>query len=123
MPGGAEKDGRMPWELTDDLDDFAATAGDFLRSRPAELTVFLTLIGSLRRRGLLAYGAEAPIFGWSRAPSGSIDGVLLQTPPHPMLFSRLPGGSLPDVSPAAVNVVASDLPLFADRPGTIRMRV
>jgi GNAT superfamily N-acetyltransferase len=90
------------WELTEDVDAFAATAGDFLRSRPVEHTVFLTLVDTLRRRGLRAYGSEAPIFGSWRPGGGATDGVLLQTPPHPMMFSRLPAGAVA----AALDAVA-----------------
>jgi len=93
------------WELTGDVEAFAATAGDFLRSRPVEHTVFLTLIDTLRRRGMRAYGSEAPVFGRWRADDGATDGVLLQTPPYPMMFSRLPEGA-----------VAAALDAVADRP-------
>jgi RimJ/RimL family protein N-acetyltransferase len=51
------------WHLTEDLDDFLARAGDFLRSRPALHTTPLTAIEKLRTRGAGAYGAEAPVFG------------------------------------------------------------
>ncbi|MER5427272.1 GNAT family N-acetyltransferase [Streptosporangium roseum] len=51
------------WHLTEDLDDFLARAGDFLRSRPALHTTPLTVIEKLRTRGADAYGAEAPVFG------------------------------------------------------------
>ena len=56
----------MPWELTEDVEAFASTAGEFLRSRPVEHTVLLTLVDTLRRRGLHAYGPGDPIFGWWR---------------------------------------------------------
>jgi GNAT superfamily N-acetyltransferase len=93
------------WELTGDVEAFASTAGDFLRSRPVEHTVFLTLIDTLRRRGMQAYGSEAPIFGSWRTDDGATDGVLLQTPPYPMMFSRLPEGA-----------AAAALDAVADRP-------
>ncbi len=51
------------WHLTEDVDDFLARAGDFLRSRPALHTMPLTVTGTLRTRGAGAYGAEAPVFG------------------------------------------------------------
>jgi predicted GNAT family acetyltransferase len=93
------------WLLTEDMEEFTATAGDFLRSRPVEHTVFLTLIDTLRRRGMHAYGSEAPVFGSWRTADGATDGVLLQTPPYPMMFSRLPAGA-----------VAAALDAVADRP-------
>lgn len=51
------------WHLTEDVDDFLARAGDFLRSRPALHTTPLTVIEKLRTRGADAYGAEATVFG------------------------------------------------------------
>lgn len=53
------------WQLTDDLDDFLARAGGFLRSRPAPHTVPLTVTDTLREHGLHYYGRGAP----SSAPS------------------------------------------------------
>ena len=94
------------WELTEDVEVFAGRAGDFLRSRPVEHTVFLTLVDTLRRRGMHAYGSGAPIFGSWRTDGGATDGVLLQTPPYPMMFSRLPQGA----AVAALDAVA-DRPL------------
>ncbi|GIM95608.1 GNAT family N-acetyltransferase [Paractinoplanes toevensis] len=90
----------MSWELTADLDDFVADAGEFLRSRPVQHTVFLTLIDTLRRRGLHAYGSGDPVFGVWRAGSGAVDGVLLQTPPYPMNFSALPAAAVSAAVPA-----------------------
>ncbi|MGW3202648.1 GNAT family N-acetyltransferase [Streptomyces sp. NPDC001135] len=53
------------WHLTDDVDDFLARAGDFLRSRPALHTMPLTVTEKLRTRGTAAHGtgAGAPVFG------------------------------------------------------------
>ncbi|MCQ4207388.1 GNAT family N-acetyltransferase [Streptomyces longispororuber] len=51
------------WQLTDDVDDFLARAGDFLRSRPALHNTPLTDIEKLRIRGTDAHGAEAVAFG------------------------------------------------------------
>jgi RimJ/RimL family protein N-acetyltransferase len=121
----------MPWHLTADVEDFAATAGSFLRSRPVEHTVFLTLIVNLRRRGLHAYGAGDPIFGYWRSAEGAIEGVLLQTPPYPMMFSRLPADAVgPAVEAVAdrplpgVNMMADQVDEFvAGRPARVRQRV
>jgi RimJ/RimL family protein N-acetyltransferase len=80
----------MAWELTDDLEKFTTAADVFLRSRPVEHTTVLTLVASLRRRGLSAYGREAPVFGTWRDHNGVVAGALLQTPPHPVLFGEVP---------------------------------
>lgn len=67
------------WHVTADLDGFLARAGGFLRSRPALHTVPLTVTEELRTRGLDAYGAGAPVFGWLEK-SGEVRGAVL---PHP----------------------------------------
>ncbi|MFZ3598864.1 GNAT family N-acetyltransferase [Streptomyces sp. BH104] len=51
------------WQLTDDVDDFLARAGGFLRSRPALHNTPLTDIEKLRARGTGAQGREARVFG------------------------------------------------------------
>ncbi|MFI9244974.1 GNAT family N-acetyltransferase [Streptomyces sp. NPDC053086] len=51
------------WHLTEDLDEFLARAGDFLRSRPTLHNTPLTTIEKLRRRGADASSAEATVFG------------------------------------------------------------
>jgi RimJ/RimL family protein N-acetyltransferase len=70
------------WHLTEDLDDFLARAGGFLRSRPALHTVPLTVTDALRRRGLHLYGAEAPLFGLLAGDDGTVCAALFHTPPH-----------------------------------------
>ncbi|GAA2869834.1 N-acetyltransferase [Actinoplanes cyaneus] len=92
----------MAWEITSDVEEFASVADAFLRSSPVRHTLFLTLIGTLRSRGSHAYGPEDPCFGWWRPPGGEVAGVLLHTPPHPVLFSALP----PEAVPAAVSALA-----------------
>jgi GNAT superfamily N-acetyltransferase len=93
----------MAWELTDDLESFTTAAGEYLLSRPVEHTILLTLIGTLRRRGLSAYGREGPLFGAWRDHNGVVAGALLQTPPHPVLFGEVP----PQAVTEAVNAFGS----------------
>jgi GNAT superfamily N-acetyltransferase len=122
----------MSWELTEDVEAFASTAGDFLRSRPVEHTVFLTLVDTLRRRGLHAYGPGDPIFGWWRRPDGMVEGALLQTPPHPVMFSRLAADAVPAAIPVlrdrplpGINMLAGDAEVFLPRwaaPATVARR-
>jgi predicted GNAT family acetyltransferase len=124
----------MPWELTEDVDRFAAEAGDFLRSKPGEHTVLLTLVDNLRRRGPHVYGSGDPVFGSWRTDDGVIDGVLLQTPPHPMMFSRLPDDAvgaaveaLTDRPLPGVNMAAGQIDEFvaglAPASASVHMRV
>lgn len=51
------------WYLTEDVDDFLARTGDFLRSRPALHTMPLSVTEKLRTLGTAAYGARVPVFG------------------------------------------------------------
>ena len=57
------------WHLTQDIADFLARAGDFLRSRPALHNTPLTDIETLRIRGMAEHNTAAPVFG--RLESGS----------------------------------------------------
>ncbi len=81
----------MTWTLTNSLAEFEAAAGDRLRAAPARHTVPLTILTSLRERGPAAFGDDPPVFGWHQA-AGVVDGVVLQTPPHPLLVAILPAG-------------------------------
>ncbi|MGW0964956.1 GNAT family N-acetyltransferase [Streptomyces sp. NPDC002516] len=51
------------WYLTEDVDDFLARAGDFLRSRPGLHVMQLTWAERVRKRGADAFGSGAPLFG------------------------------------------------------------
>lgn len=51
------------WHLTEDVDDFLARAGDFLRSRPALHTMALTVTEKLRTFGTAAHGPQLPVLG------------------------------------------------------------
>lgn len=50
----------MTWTLTDDLDDYLAAAGGFVRSRPVQHTLQLSVVETLRARGASAFGEPAP---------------------------------------------------------------
>jgi GNAT superfamily N-acetyltransferase len=75
----------MGWNLTSDLEEYAAAAGDFLHADPAENTVVLGLIETLR-----AQGTDGTRFGWWRSGGGGVGGVFQHTDPHPMLLSAMP---------------------------------
>ena len=51
------------WHLTEDIDEFLARAGEFLRSRPVPHLMQLTWTARLRARGAAAYDAEGAVFG------------------------------------------------------------
>ncbi|MGY4971049.1 GNAT family N-acetyltransferase [Streptomyces nigrescens] len=99
------------WQLTEDVNDFLARAGDFLRSRPDLHTMPLTVTEKLRTHGADAYGAQPTVFGrleragtvratFHRLPSRGLS-VTSLTPEHAdTLAAHLAalGHSLPYVS-------------------------
>jgi GNAT superfamily N-acetyltransferase len=111
----------MAWTVTRDLDEFLAAAADQLRAEPVLHTVPLTVIESLRQRGLARYGTEAPVYGWHESPGGQVDGAFLRTPPFPVLIATLPAGSAAGLirqlgtaagQPTAVNLASADEAAF-----------
>ncbi|MFF1651628.1 GNAT family N-acetyltransferase [Streptomyces sp. NPDC058240] len=67
------------FRLSEDVDDFLARAGDFLRSRPALHNTPLTDIEKLRARGADAHGAKATVFGRLEA-GGEVCAIFYRTP-------------------------------------------
>jgi predicted GNAT family acetyltransferase len=116
----------MAWTLTGSLDDYVATAGEFLRSRPVHNTIQLTALQSLRDRGASVFGDVAPLFGWWRSAAAEVSAALLHTPPYPVLLTGLPepsaGALAEDLAEAlaasgrqlpGVNAQQGDAPAFA----------
>jgi predicted GNAT family acetyltransferase len=88
----------MGWRITGDLTEYLAAAGAFLRSRPAEHTLPLTVAETLRSAGGNAFGADPPLFGWWSADGdqdGTVAGAFVQTPPYPLLLTRAPEPAVP----------------------------
>jgi len=92
----------MTWTLTDNLTDYLATAGGFLRADPVRNTIQLVATETLRARGLAAFSEVAPLFGWWRSSDGEITAALLHTPPYPVLLTRLPPGAARPLAEALV---------------------
>jgi RimJ/RimL family protein N-acetyltransferase len=88
----------MSWHISGDLQEFLDSAGEFLRSRPVENTIPLTLADSLRVRGPHAFGPDDPIFGWWTTGDGKVEGACLQTPPWPVLLTALPAGAAAELA-------------------------
>jgi predicted GNAT family acetyltransferase len=110
----------MAWHLTESVDDFWAAAGGFLRSRPVENSLPLTLTGTLRTRDLHYYGPADPIFGWWESTGGEVTGACLQTPPHPLILVGAPADAMPALvaelgerALPAINAVAEPAEAFA----------
>ena len=110
----------MAWHLTGSPDEFWSAAGEFLRSRPVENSLPLTLTDTLRTRNLHHYGADDPLFGWYEA-AGRVQGACLQTPPHPLIMASAPAEALPGLTSLladrplpGVNALTADAEAFAD---------
>ena len=98
----------MAWSTTDDAGDFLSAAGPFLRARPAENTLLLTIAHTVHAQGRRVYGDADPRFGWWTAEDATVAGAFLQTPPHPMQLTRTPDEA---VRALAVTVAADGGPL------------
>ena len=89
----------MSWVITGDIATFDTAAGGFVRSRPVENTVLVTVLESLQARGLTAYGNAPAILGfWSVA--GCTAGAFVHTPPFPMLLSTMPEQAVEELAAA-----------------------
>src|SRR4051812_40400485 len=70
----------MTWRTTDDVEEFLANAGEWLRQRPEEHTLQLTIAETGRRQGSTAFGGAA-LFGWYA--TDEVGAAFAFTPPHP----------------------------------------
>src|SRR5512146_1504396 len=90
----------MAWTLTEDLADYLAAAGGFLRSEPVRHTVELTAAETLQAHGMAAFGSPGALFGWWRPGAGPVTATLFHTPPYLMLLTPLPPGAAPPLARA-----------------------
>ena len=82
--------GRMAWFLSDSLPEYSATAGGLLRANPGRNTILLGVTETLRARGLDAFGATLPLFGWWQEPGeGEVSAAFLHTPPFPAALTSM----------------------------------
>lgn len=120
----------MAWTLTGDIAAYDAVVRPLLFAHPERHTVLISVLARLRRLGPNAFGADAPILGWwspggsgsSAADTGRASAAVLQTPPHALLITQLPGTSAielasalarPDGVPFEVNGAEPDAMAFA----------
>ncbi|MFD5795829.1 GNAT family N-acetyltransferase [Streptomyces diastatochromogenes] len=76
------------WHLTEDVEDFLARAGDFLRSRPGTHIMQLTWAERVRTRGADAFGTAAPVFGVLEQ-AGEVQATFYRLPPRALGLSPL----------------------------------
>ena len=97
----------MPWTLTGDVEEYAEHALALLTSSPAEHTIPLTVLETVRagRR----FSAEPMLFGWYE-DGGEVSGAVFRTPPFELLLAAVP-------EEATAGLVAALLAAGADIPG------
>jgi GNAT superfamily N-acetyltransferase len=82
------------WSITPDVHEWLDAAGDWLRARPAEHTVLLSVAETLRAGGSFDDTGAVPVaLGWWADADGAVLGAFLHTPPHPVQLSALPAGA------------------------------
>ena len=86
----------MPWTTTRDLQEFLAAAGGFLRSRPVEHNVLLTLTERLRQAGQLMPG-QPPLLGWWADETGP-RGAFSRTAGFPLAVTPMPSEAIDELA-------------------------
>jgi predicted GNAT family acetyltransferase len=97
----------VPWTLTDDLEAYAGRVWDVLGAAPAEHTVALTVIESLRNG--IRWSDVPPVLGWYEDGGGAVQGAVSLTLPFELLLTLVPDettGELVD----ALRSYGADLP-------------
>ncbi|MCS0603444.1 GNAT family N-acetyltransferase [Streptomyces sp. LP11] len=79
------------WQLTEDVEDFHARAGDFLRSRPALHNTPLTTLRRLRDRKANAAVTEVTVFGRLQS-GGEVRAAFYRTPRGGLTLTPLSAG-------------------------------
>jgi GNAT superfamily N-acetyltransferase len=103
----------MAWETTPDIERFVERAGPFLRSRPVEHTVPLTVVEALRAHRV----GDGARLGWWTDPGGAVTGSFLWTPPHPPLLTAVPPGAAAAL--AGLMAEAGDAPAGLNAPDAV----
>lgn len=85
----------MGWLVSEDPEEFDVAAGAFLRRRPVEHTILLTVLEGLR--GGVSRGGAGPRFGWWRRSDGAVAGAFLHTVPHPVATTAMPDDAVADL--------------------------
>lgn len=104
----------MPWQFTDEVEVYAERAWDLLAAHPAENTIALTVIESVRagRR----WSADPMLFGWYDA--GGISGAVSMTPPYELHLAAVPDDAVDELA-AALRSRAVCVPGVNGDPATV----
>ncbi|MRH90683.1 GNAT family N-acetyltransferase [Nocardia sp. SYP-A9097] len=93
--------GGMGWNFTEDVEQYLEAAGEFLRSRPAECNVALTVSATVAAGNKPAH-PNPPLFGWL-SRDGRVGGAIVHTPPFPLGLFGLAGADTTELVAALEN--------------------
>ncbi|WP_240139575.1 GNAT family N-acetyltransferase [Streptomyces sp. MUM 178J] len=80
----------MPWQLSEDVEEFRREADEHLAAEAARATTLLTVSETVRRHGTQVYGGPACFGWWRRGPGAPAEAAFLQTPPWPPALGPMP---------------------------------
>lgn len=83
----------MPWEITGDVEVYAERVWPLLAAHPAQHTVALTVIESVRAG--YRWCDEDMVFGWY--DNGQVSGAVSLTPPYELLLAVVPEASVDEL--------------------------
>ena len=95
----------MPWHFTDEVEAYAERTWDLLAARPAENTIALTVIESVRA-GHGRY-SKPMLFGWY--DTDRVTGAVSMTPPYGLLLAAVPDHAVDELV-AALRASAVSVP-------------
>lgn len=93
--------GDMGWIFTEDVEQYLEVAGEFLRSRPAEHHVALTVSATVAAGNMPAH-SNPPLFGWL-SRDGQVGGAIVHTPPFPLGLFGLAAADMAELVAALAN--------------------
>jgi predicted GNAT family acetyltransferase len=80
----------MGWTITEDVEEYAAAAGDLLGADPERHTIGLTVVENARA----GTHPVAEWYAWWTGPDGAVSGAVSRTTPYPLLLEVAPEESL-----------------------------
>jgi predicted GNAT family acetyltransferase len=84
----------VPWRLTSDVEEYAERTADLLTGSPAEHTIPLTVLKTVR--GGRRWSDEPMLFGWYE-DGGEVRGAVFRTPPFELLLAVVPEQATADL--------------------------
>jgi RimJ/RimL family protein N-acetyltransferase len=86
----------MGWNLTQDVEEYAAKAWALMAADPVASTIGLSIIEAIRAD--VSYSNVPPVFGWYEGEGGVVSGAISITPFWPLLLSVTSEETLPELA-------------------------